>query len=274
MPELPDIESYRITLTEHLVGARVRDVRVLDAGVLRNETPNAFRNRLVGCRFGAPHRHGKWLMLPADGLMLLIHSGMTGKLYLTGADGAEVRTDDRLVIVTDAGELRYADLRKLGGLWLLPSGADVSTVTGDQGVDALGISVPAFRAALLGRRGALKTTLMDQQVIAGLGNMLTDEVCWRAQLHPARTVNTLDDQTLGNLHRVMQRVLRAAVKYGRIPRTRAWLSSTRDRDPAPCPRCATALRRSRIGGRTSIWCPHCQPPSTTSGADAGPGGPS
>jgi formamidopyrimidine-DNA glycosylase len=101
--------------------------------------------------------------------------------------------------------------------------------------------------------------LMNQQVIAGLGNMLSDEICWRARIHPARTVTTLDDEELRRLHLAMRRSLRSAVKVGRIPRTRTWLSSARDRDPAPCPRCRTMLRRSPIGGRTSIWCPNCQP---------------
>ena len=262
MPELPDVEGYRIALAEHLPGSRVRGVRVLDPSVLRNATAVAFQNRLTGARFQAPERHGKWLLLPTDGPTLLVHSGMTGRPYFANADRTgqpETDRNDRLIISTDKGELRYADLRKLRGVWILDSEAEIATVTGEQGPDALTISAIAFRAALGGRRGALKSTLMNQQVIAGLGNMLSDEICWRARLHPARPVNTLDDDDLRRLHQVMRQTLRAAVRSRRIPRTPAWLSSTRDRETAPCPRCGTTLRRSTIGGRTSIWCPHCQP---------------
>jgi formamidopyrimidine-DNA glycosylase len=264
MPELPDVEGYRIALAEHLPGTRVRDVQVRDAGVLRNATAEAFRDGLIGSVFRTPRRQGKWLALPTDGPTVLIHNGMTGHPYFTNtgsgdSEGTAIDRDDRLVITTERGQLHYADLRKLRGIWILEGDAAIVAVIGEQGRDALDISAAAFLAALRGRRGALKTVLMNQQVIAGLGNMLSDEICWRARLHPAQVTNTLADDELRGLHRVMRRTLRAAVKRGRIPRAPSWLSSTRDRDAAPCPRCRTGLQRSRIGGRTSIWCPHCQP---------------
>jgi formamidopyrimidine-DNA glycosylase len=260
MPELPDVEGYRVTLAAYLPEARVRDAKVLDAGVLRNATAEAFRDQLVGCRFGQPERRGKWLVLPTDGPMLLIRNGMTGHPYFKPAGvHPETHPHDRLVIGTDHGELRYADLRQLRGVWILPSHADITDVIGEQGPDALGISTAGFRAALRGRRGAVKTVLMNQHVLAGLGNMLSDEICWRAGLHPGRPATSLDDQEMRQLHRVMQHTLRTAVRHQQIPRTRNWLNSARDRNPAPCPRCRTPLRRSAIGGRTSIWCPFCQP---------------
>jgi formamidopyrimidine-DNA glycosylase len=266
MPELPDVEGYRLVLTAQLPGRQVHRVRVLDAAVLRNVSADMFRDRVTGARFGAIGRHGKWLMLSTDGPLLLLHSGMTGRPYFVEVNCTlheQAQRNDRLIIVTDHGELRYADLRKLGGVWILDSNTEIPDVTGAQGPDALAISATDFRAALHARRGALKPTLMNQQVIAGLGNMLSDEVCWRARLHPARPVNSLGDDDLRNLHRILRQMLRAAVKSRQIPRTSAWLSSVRDRKPAPCPRCGTQLQHSHIGGRTSIWCPHCQPVPAT-----------
>jgi len=262
MPELPDVEGYRVALAEHLIGWRIQDVTVLDAGILRNVEPNSFRRRLRGHRFEQPDRRGKWLLLPTDGPILVLHNGMTGHPYLnlasTSADG---RSDpyDRLVISCDGGELRYADLRKLRGLWLADDSDAVRSIIGRQGPDALGLSASEFRSALRGRRGAVKTVLMNQQVIAGLGNMLSDELCWRARINPARTVTELNDAELTDLHRALRQCLRIAVRYGHIPRTRAWLNSARSDDQAPCPRCGSRLRREDIGGRTSIWCPRCQP---------------
>jgi formamidopyrimidine-DNA glycosylase len=251
-------------LARTLPTSRVRRVQVLDDGVLRNATAEEFVNRLLGCTFQQPHRRGKWLILPTDGPTVLIHNGMTGRPYFTATgadadDGAGIDRDDRLVISTDLGDLHYADLRKLRGVWIVDDESEADAVIGEQGPDALNLSARAFRDALHGRRGAMKTVLMNQQVIAGLGNMLTDEICWRARLHPARAVTSLNDDEFRDLHRAMQRVLRAAVAQSRIPRTRSWLSASRDRDPARCPRCKTTLRRTTIGGRTSIWCPHCQP---------------
>jgi formamidopyrimidine-DNA glycosylase len=259
MPELPDVEGYRRALANHLPGRSVIAVEVLDSGVLRNLAPRELRQELVGRLFAHPRRLGKWLILPTDGPRLMIHCGMTGRPYFVDAatDGDRF---DRLVITTDRGQLRYADLRKLRGVWLAADEDSEQAVIGPQGPDAFGISSADFVAAVQGRRAHLKAALMDQTIVAGLGNMLSDEICWRAQLHPATPVAELTGIEVARLYRQLVLVLRAAVRAGHIPRTSTWLSSRRQYpDPAPCPRCGTTLRRSGIGGRTSLWCPHCQP---------------
>ena len=257
MPELPDVEGFRRELARTLPGRRVREVDVLDAGVLRNTTARALARKLADHRFGEPRRHGKWLILPTDGPTLLVHSGMTGHPYYS-ANGDSDR-HDRLVLALDSGELHYADLRKLRGVWLADDDEAVDAVVGEQGPDALDIDLRTLRRALDNRRGSLKRTLMDQSVISGLGNLLTDEICWRAGLHPARRLGDLDDGDVRRLHNAMKRVLRTAVRHARVPGLPRWLTRVRD-DPDPgCPRCGTRLRRSRIGGRTSVWCPRCQP---------------
>jgi formamidopyrimidine-DNA glycosylase len=163
------------------------------------------------------------------------------------------------VLTLDRGELRYADLRKLRGVWLAADDEDVGRVIGPQGPDALDLDVRGFTAALRGRRGRLKTTLMDQSVIAGLGNLLTDEICWQARVNPSRSVQSLSSDDLRRLHATMKRVLGTAARHGCVPALSRWLTGVRD-DPDPhCPRCGTALARGRVGGRTSLWCPHCQP---------------
>jgi formamidopyrimidine-DNA glycosylase len=183
---------------------------------------------------------------------------MTGHPYYA-ADGAEEKGYERLVVSLDRGELRYADLRKLRGVWLASSEDDIARVTGPQGPDALAIGLRAFREILRGRRGRLKTTLMDQSVIAGLGNLLVDEICWRARIKPTRPVPDLTADEVKRLHAAMGGVLRTAVRHGRVPGLPRWLTGVRD-DPDPhCPRCDTALRHDRINGRTSWWCPRCQP---------------
>lgn len=166
-------------------GRRIQRVQVNDPGILRNATPSALGRNLTGHRFKEPRRHGKWLILPTDGPTLLVHSGMTGHPYYA-AEVAEHLPYERLVVSLDRGELRYADLRKLRGVWLAASENDVGEVTGPQGPDALGLGLRQFREVLAGRRGAVKPTLMDQSVIAGLGNLLTDEICWRAKINPHR----------------------------------------------------------------------------------------
>lgn len=201
---------------------------MLDPGILRNASAGALARRLAGHRFRAPCRHGKWLILPTDGPALLIHSGMTGHPYYTDA-GAEPEKYERLVVSLDKGELRYADLRKLRGIWLADDEDDLADVLGPQGPDALRMGLREFRDVMAGRRGRVKPTLMDQSVIAGLGNLLVDEICWRARIRPLVPVAELDDEAVKDLHRAMTQVLHTAVRHG------------------------------RIGGRMSFWCPHCQP---------------
>ena len=257
MPELPDVEGFRRQLADVLPGRRVQGVDVRDAGVLRNTTAGALERNLAGHRFGPPRRHGKWLILPTDGPTLLVHSGMTGHPYYA-PDGADYRGFERLVVNLDRGELRYSDLRKLRGVWLATDEDDVSNVMGRQGPDALSANLRSFTAALCGRRGRLKPTLMDQSVIAGLGNLLADEICWQSCLHPGLPVTDLSDADVRRLHGSMKRVLRTSVRHECVPALRRFLTGVRDEPDPSCPRCGTRLARGRFGGRTTRWCPRCQ----------------
>jgi formamidopyrimidine-DNA glycosylase len=258
VPELPDVEGFRRELAGPLPGRQIRRVKVHDPGILRNAGAQTLGRRLVGHRFGAPRRHGKWLILPTDGPTLLIHSGMTGHPYYA-ANGTEAENYERLAISLDRGELRYADLRKLRGVWLAEDDDGITDVMGPQGPDALGLGLRAFRELLSGRRGRLKPTLMDQSVIAGLGNLLTDEICWRACINPCRLVADVDADELKRLHAAMAGVLRTAVRHGRVPGLPRWLTGARDQPDPSCPRCGARLAHGRVGGRSSLWCPRCQP---------------
>jgi formamidopyrimidine-DNA glycosylase len=230
---------------------------VHDPGILRNTNAHTLARQLEGHRFGEPRRHGKWLILPTDGPTLLIHSGMTGHPYYA-ANRADAERFERMVVSLDRGELRYADLRKLRGVWLADDD-NLTEAMGPQGPDALGLGLREFRELLGGRRGQLKPTLMDQSVIAGLGNLLTDEICWRAKLNPSRMVCELDADQLKRLQAAMTAVLRTAVRHGRVPGLPRWLTGVRDGPDPSCPRCGARLAHGRIGGRTSLWCPRCQP---------------
>jgi formamidopyrimidine-DNA glycosylase len=155
-------------------------------------------------------------------------------------------------------EARYRDVRKLGGLWIARDAAELADIVGVQGPDAAAVSLAELETHLAGRRGAIKPLLMDQRVIAGLGNMLSDEILWNARIDPARRATTLSAADVRRLRNSVCDVTRRAVKAGRIPRTRSWLSSQRG-DPDPvCPRCQGPIERRTISGRTSLWCPDCQ----------------
>jgi formamidopyrimidine-DNA glycosylase len=269
VPELPDVEGFRRVLSRHAVSERIVNIDVRDAGVIRGQSSGDFVGHLEGRVWEEPERRGKWLLAPTDGPALLLHFGMTGSLLWSGhagADQAGSDRSDRVVFEMGSGRLVYRDLRKLRGLWLAAGEDAIAEVIGPQGPDALDLTGSALTDRLDGRRGNLKTVLMDQRVIAGLGNMLSDEVLWRSRNHPMRAFADLARPERGNLDRSLQQTLRTSVKAGRIPRSRSWLSSQRSVVDPRCPRCDHPLSTSRLGGRTSYWCPTCQPaPDALSG---------
>ena len=258
MPELPDVEGFRRLLDRYATGQGMSRVEVPDPSVLRNATPSSFRRALVGRRIRVPHRHGKWLLAPTDGPTILFHFGMTGAL-VWASHGEKRHPHDRVVLVLERGGLRFRDQRKLQGIWLARDDDETDRILGCQGPDAYGLSRAELEGVLAGRRGSLKARLMDQRVVAGLGNLLADEIIWRARLHPSQRVERLDQGQVGRLHRALGSVLEASVKAGRVPPRHSWLTGVRDDEAPACPRCGTGLRRSRTGGRRSWWCPSCQP---------------
>lgn len=277
MPELPDVEGFRRLLDSCARDRRIRRVEVYDAGVLHDVSENRLRRELEGRRFTEPRRHGKWLLAPtaaaaadaaADGEAdstpgptLLLHFGMTGLLVCaTPAD--ERHPHDRVAFTLGPDrQLRFRDQRKLKGLWLADESRP-ARVLHAQGPDATAVSRQDFDALLRARRGTVKSVLTDQSLIAGIGNLLADEILWRARLHPARRAGALTGDERARLHRDMRSVLRSSVRAERVPSRPSWLTGHRDDPRDTCPRCGTALHHARTAGRATVSCPHCQPGRT------------
>lgn len=257
MPELPDVEGF-LEPARRARGRTVAGVRVPDRAYVRNRTSATLGRALRGARLGPARRHGKWLLLPAgERSQLLVHFGMTGSLeWLAGAGGAELHSHDRVVLALDGGaELRVRDQRRFGGVWLARSERERDEVTGPLGPDARGLSDDALRARLEGRRGAIKAALMDQKVVAGVGNLLADEVLWRARTPPKAAAREVD---AARLAAALRDTIEAAIPHGLVPRADGWLTAVRDEDDPRCPRCATKLGHGRVGQRATAWCPRCQ----------------
>ncbi|AKN74618.1 formamidopyrimidine-DNA glycosylase [Streptomyces sp. PBH53] len=259
MPELPDVEGFRRVLESCAQGRVVRRVDVRDAGVLRGVSARRLRGALEGRRFGKPERHGKWLLArTGDGPTLMLHFGMTGRLICADCGDALDPHDRVLFTLAGGRQVRYRDQRKLQGLWLADDDSAVARLLERQGPDAMAVSREEFETALAGRRGHIKTALTDQSVLAGLGNLLADEILWLAGLRPDSRASDLSPADRRRLYTQMRRTLRAAVAAGCVPPRDSWLTGHRD-DPDPvCPRCGSHLRRTRMSGRGTVWCPRCQ----------------
>jgi len=275
VPELPDVEGFRRT-AEKAAHRVVRGVDVRDAQVVLNSGPADFGEALRGRRFAEPHRHGKVLQIPtenppadsspggssvdgssADGMpSLLVHFGMTGAL-LWCEPNEPPHAHDRVVFRFDGGELRYRDMRKLKGVRIAREPAEAAEVLDELGPDAAAASRAEFAARLTRTRRQVKTALTDQAVLAGLGNLTADEVLWRAGIAPHRQTTELTRDELDALHRRMRSTLREASRAGLVPNRPSWLSG--HRADKRCPRCSERLSQRRMSGRTTIWCPVCQP---------------
>jgi|SRR5947209_11899677 len=256
MPELPDVEGFRRELARHAEGRRVVRVDVPDTVLARNRSGKALSRAVEGARFGAPQRHGKWLIAPAGDVEVLMHFGMTGLLRWT--EDPERHRHDRLVFVCEGGELRYNNMRRFGGVWLAEDADERARVTGPLGPDAAALDRERFDELLADRRGAIKAALMDQRLIAGVGNLLSDEILWRAHVHPATPVRNLGPQRRRRLYDALRAAVSESMRYGRVPHGKRWLTAVRDDRGARCPRCGAGLERATIAGRTACWCPRCQ----------------
>jgi formamidopyrimidine-DNA glycosylase len=259
MPELPEIETFKRYLDRTSLHQRITNVEVRDAYVLKGISARELARHLKGHRFEDSHRHGKHLFVRANGgLWLRLHFGMTGSLeYLT--DG-EVAPKTARVIFCFATNRRLAfdDQRKFGEIELIED-VDEFLQTRDIGPDALEIGLSQFKAIVGNRRGALKAILLNQQLIAGIGNLYADEILFRARLHPATQAATLSDADLRRLFRATRYVLKKAIvlktDFNRLPKS--WLLTHRGKR-GRCPGCGRALKSATIGGRTSWFCVHCQ----------------
>lgn len=252
MPEILEVELYR-RAAEVVVGERIVAVEAPDELVVPDRSIPA---ALVGCRIRAAQRHGKLLLVLTDGPTVGLHFGMTGRLIVGqhapvgelayGASGDDPRWD-RLVVHLDSGRrVRLCDPRRLARVQIDP---DPSRL----GPDALTLGFGDLRRALAGRGAPVKAVLLDQQAVAGLGNMLVDEVLLRAGVDPARPAASLTDDEVRRVHRAVRRALPALLARGGSHRGR--LSATLRHPGAPCPVDGRPLQRRTIGGRTTYSCP-------------------
>jgi formamidopyrimidine-DNA glycosylase len=275
VPELPEVETVvRGLRAAGVQGARIGDVQVRwPASVL--PSPPIFAAALRGRRIARLRRRAKYIVAELDdGRGLLIHLRMTGKLILAAAGGEDEAPHDRVIITLDDGRrLHFNDTRKFGRLYLVDSPARLLAPLGPEPLEA-SFTPAVLRARLQGRRSALKTLLLDQRRLAGLGNIYTDEALWAARLHPLRRAGSLSPAEARRLHAAIRETLARAIRHGgttlgdgaanfrgvagRRGRHAGLLRVFR-RHGRPCPRCGEIIRRLLVGGRATHVCPRCQP---------------
>ncbi len=260
MPELPEVETIVRTLAPHLEGLAIRGADFRSPLVFRGGVEEA--RSLRGRRIQAVRRHGKFIVLELDGgLAVTIHLGMTGKLLWNAETGPHARA----VFELAGGRLVYDDIRQFGRIEIGAASPRLARL----GPDALLAGEAEFAQALAGRRGRVKTVLLDQQRLRGLGNIYVDEALFRAGIHPLTPVARLSKRRLGKLYAAIQDVLSEASARGGSSISdyvdgEGRRGSFQERHQVygkagePCLRCGAAIRRIVVAQRGTHYCPKCQ----------------
>jgi formamidopyrimidine-DNA glycosylase len=259
MPELPEVETFKRYLDGTSLHQRITGVDVRSAYVLKGVSARELARRLKGRRFESSCRHGKHLFVRADHhLWLRLHFGMTGSLQYFKHGEQSPKHTRVLFVFANAHRLAFGDQRKFGEVGLLK---DVDEFLQKRGLgpDALDISLPQFKEIFGKHRGAVKTTLLNQKLIAGIGNIYADEILFRARIHPATQVSALKGKTVAKIFRAARYILEKAIESNAdmdlMPKS--WLLPHRGKG-GKCPRCGRELKSATIGGRTAWFCAHCQ----------------
>jgi formamidopyrimidine-DNA glycosylase len=264
MPELPDVEIFNRLVLHHCRGRAIAQAVVSDPGILQGISSDALEQRLKGEQIRSSARHGKHLFILLKAGALAMHFGMNGSLRFVPRGGAEPPYTRLRLDFDDGDGLAYVNPRRLGGVGICES-VEGSVNELGLGPDVLdpGFDLEAFTAILAGGKRDVKAVLMDQQLMAGLGNIYSDEVLFQARLHPEVTARNLRSEAVARLFRAMRKTLNAAIEYGagsergvdQLPKD--FLLPQRHRG-GHCPRCGTGLAAGKRSGRTGYYCPHCQ----------------
>jgi formamidopyrimidine-DNA glycosylase len=267
VPELPEIVCRAREMNEALSGRAIRGVAVLQPKCL-NVPVAAFERGLVGGKIDQVAHRGKWLFVDTSKGHLLLNLGMGGEILLVRSDRLPEKWKVRFDL--DRGESLAVNFWWFGYAHYVPRGKlGDHAMSADLGPNALDVSFAQFRNLLGGRRGGVKSFLLDQTKLAGIGNAYIHDILFRARLHPLEAISRLSPQDVRRLHRAIQTELQRSIDkgaafyetdlHGRPGRFSAGDLLVGYREGKPCPECGTAVAKLKTGSTASFICPRCQP---------------
>jgi len=282
VPELPEVETVRAGVEQHVVGRTVAAAEVLNPRAVRRDLsgPDGFAAAMAGRTFLRAERRGKYLWFALDDSeALLAHLGMSGQLLVGDPDRPlDPHVRARFTFTDGGPDLRFTDQRTFGHLMMVPLAYpdDLSRVVPEPiahiAADPLEAAFDAkdFAARLARKKTQVKRALLDQSLISGIGNIYADEALWRAKLHWARPTDTLKPSEVSRLLEAVRDVLTEALKAGGTSFDALYVNVNGEsgyfdrslhaygREGEPCDRCATPIRRDAFMNRSSYSCPRCQ----------------
>ena len=268
MPELPEVEYVVRTVRDgqpSLIGRRIEQARVLSENVVSGPV-GEFAARVQGCTFKSVRRYGKYIICGLDTmdnsseLWFVIHLRMTGRLHMIAASET-VGRHTRLILSLDQGlVLHFDDPRKFGRVVLT---GNLAVITGKLGPDALHMTEAEFCRRLQNIRRTLKPLLLDQSFVCGIGNIYTDEILFRAGVHPLTSSSSLDASGIKTLYSAVTSVLVEAVSAGGanidgVFKAGNFVTNVYGRENKPCRKCGTSIVKIKVSQRGTHLCPQCQ----------------
>jgi formamidopyrimidine-DNA glycosylase len=276
VPELPEVETYMRALAPQLKGKEIVDAQIFWPRIVAQPDPSLFLDLIRGRRFDTFGRRGKYMLFGLDSAeTLIIHLRMTGELRVQPAH-VDLDKHTHLLLNLKGGErIHYRDQRKFGRVWLVD---DVESVLHKLGPEPLSEDFSAARLAiaLAGRSAPIKALLLDQSIVAGVGNIYADEALFRAGINPRRPSGHLDESALARLHEAVCWVLQMGIDLrgsslgsgpqnylppNGIPGAAQESHQVFRRTGQPCPRCGQPIQRIVIAQRSTHFCAQCQPES-------------
>jgi formamidopyrimidine-DNA glycosylase len=270
MPELPEVENLSQGLAAQVLGLTIEDVRCHFPAVV-DPDPDRFAEAVRGRSFENLRRHGKYLFFRLSGdVTLALHLRMTGQLLLIPkVQSVDKHTHLEVFLESQEMKIVFRDVRKFGRLKLLEGGVEEFVREKKLGPDALGISAVQLYSSLRKTGRCIKAALLDQTVVAGLGNIYTDEILFREQISPLSPACALDSERTASLLRSVHRILRTAIRskgttISDYVDSRGEKGSFQNalmvygREGQPCSRCGTSIVKTRVAGRGTYFCPACQ----------------
>lgn len=272
MPELPEVETIRCGLMERILETRIEKVIIRWPGAVEDWEGHSFAETITGLGFDSIERRGKYLLINLEGGWTVIaHMRMTGRLVYHSQE-REPEKHTHVVLKLSQGELHFSDTRKFGRLQLVKSGERMNVPSiAKLGPEPLSEEFTAEELAkrLKPRKINIKTALLDQTLVAGIGNIYADEALFRARILPERPANSLQEEEVIKLHQAIQEVLAEGIA-AKGTSFRDYQDATGEkgsfqkqlkvysRGGEPCTCSNETLERIRLGGRTTVYCSKCQ----------------
>lgn len=269
MPELPEVQTILNALTPHIIDTPITDVVIFWSGAIDRPPPEVFRAWLRGRKVTATARRGKYMIFTLDDeRSLVIHLRMTGEMRVVPAT-SPVHRHDRLAFRLSSGyDWRFKDLRKFGRAYLVEDPDEIVAKLGPEPLSP-DFSAAYLRKKLAGRTAPIKSLLLDQRIVAGIGNIYADESLFRARIHPRRPAGSLNPEEIEALTQAIKTVLQQAIAEmgttlrdyrrpdGSVGSFQNSLQVFR-RTGEPCPSCGAPIQRIIVGGRSTHFCPREQ----------------